>query len=151
SGFNTVPRLIIVKGVDEGKQVELTGGVCGVGRDATNQLKLHDTEVSRRHVEFRPIDGGYRVVDLGSANGTFLNNQPAKDAVLRSGDHVQVGQTVLVYSAGRPANQPPSDLADRISMITRQDVDISSAIVKTIAETEGSRILAKPEQAASTG
>jgi signal transduction histidine kinase len=143
-----VPRLIVIKGVDEGKQVELTGGVCGAGRDASNLLKLHDTEISRRHVEFRPVDGGYRVVDLGSANGTFVNNQPAKDTLLRSGDHVQIGQTIIVYSAGRPANQPASDLADRISMITRQDVDISSAIVKTIAEAEGSRILAKPEQAA---
>lgn len=142
-----MPRLIIIKGVDEGKQLDLSGGVCTVGRDPTNQLKLHDTEVSRRHAEFRPVDGGYRLVDLNSANGTFVNNQPAKDTILRSGDHVQIGQTILVYSAGRMTNTPSSDLADRISMITRQDVDISSAIVKTIAEAEGSRILAKPEQA----
>ena len=97
----TVPRLIVIKGADEGKQFELAGNVFGIGRDATNALRLHDTEVSRRHAEFRPVDGGYRIVDLNSANGTFINNQPVKDAVLRSGDHVQIGQTTLVYSAGR--------------------------------------------------
>lgn len=141
-----MPRLIVIKGADEGKQFELTGNV-GVGRDASNFLRLHDTEVSRRHAEFQAVEGGYRVVDVGSANGTFVNGQPAREAVLKSGDHVQIGQTILVYTAGRPASQAPSDLAEKINMITKHDVELSSAIVKTIAESEGSRILAKPDQA----
>ena len=143
-----MPRLIVIKGVDEGKQFELPASPCSIGREATNLLRLRDTEISRRHAEFRPCEGGYRVIDCGSANGTFVNNQPAKDVVLRSGDHIQVGQTTLVYSSGRNTSPPASDLADRINLIARQDVDISSAIVKTIAEAEGSRILARPESAA---
>jgi len=143
----TVPRLIVIKGADEGKQFDLTGSVLGVGRDATNQIRLHDTEVSRRHAEFREVEGGYSLVDVGSANGTFVNEQPVKDVPLQAGDRVQIGQTILVYSAGRSNGQGASDLADRISMIARQDVELSSAIIKTIGETEGSRILSKPEQA----
>jgi len=142
-----VPRLIVIKGADEGKQFDLTGSVLGVGRDATNQIRLHDTEVSRRHAEFREVEGGYSLVDVGSANGTFVNEQPVKDVPLQAGDRVQIGQTILVYSAGRSNGQGASDLADRISMIARQDVELSSAIIKTIGETEGSRILSKPEQA----
>jgi signal transduction histidine kinase len=143
-----VPRLIVIKGADEGKQFELSGTVFSVGRDKSNTICLHDTEVSRRHAEFHPADGGgYRVLDIGSANGTFVNNLLLKDAPLQSGDHVQIGQTIMVYTSGRGAAQSSSDLADRISMITRHDVELSSAIVKSIGETEGSRILAKPEQA----
>jgi len=142
-----VPRLIVIKGADEGKQFDLMGSVLGVGRDATNQIRLHDTEVSRRHAEFREVEGGYCLVDVGSANGTFVNEQPVKDVPLQAGDRVQIGQTILVYSAGRSNGQGTSDLADRISMIARQDVELSSAIIKTIGETEGSRILSKPEQA----
>jgi signal transduction histidine kinase/pSer/pThr/pTyr-binding forkhead associated (FHA) protein len=142
-----VPRLIVIKGTDEGKQFELDGSVLAIGRDATNQIRLHDTEVSRRHAEFREVEGGYSLVDIGSANGTFVNDQPVKEARLQSGDRVQIGQTIFVYSAGRSNGQGSSDLADRISMIARQDVELSSAIIKTIGETEGSRILAKPEQA----
>ena len=142
-----MPRLIVIKGADEGKQFDLTGSVLGVGRDATNQIRLHDTEVSRRHAEFREVEGGYSLVDVGSANGTFVNEQPVKDVPLQAGDRVQIGQTILVYSAGRSNGQGASDLADRISMIARQDVELSSAIIKTIGETEGSRILSKPEQA----
>jgi signal transduction histidine kinase len=148
-GSTAVPRLIVIKGVDEGKQFELTTSAMGIGRDRSNPICLHDTEVSRRHAEIHPIDGGeFRVLDVGSANGTFVNNLLQRDKVLQSGDHLQIGQTILVYSTGRPGAQAASsDLADRISMITRQDVELSSAIVKTIGEAEGSRILAKPDQA----
>ncbi len=142
-----MPRLTVIKGPDEGKQFELTDKALGVGRDKSNPICLHDTEVSRRHAEFHPIEGGgFRILDVGSANGTFVNNLLLREKLLQSGDHIQIGQTILVYSSGRPV-QPPSDLADRISMITRGDVELSSAIVKTINEAEGSRILAQPEQA----
>ena len=141
-------RLIVIKGADEGKQFELDGPVAGVGRDASNQVRLHDTEVSRRHAEFQRRDAGHTLVDVGSANGTFVNNQPVTEAVLRSGDHIQIGQSILVYSAGRNDGQTTTDLADRINMMSRQqDLEWSSAIIKTVAETEGSRILAQPEQA----
>jgi signal transduction histidine kinase len=142
-----VPRLIVIKGADEGKQFDLTAPVLGVGRDSTNPVRLHDTEISRRHAEFRQVEGGYQVVDVGSANGTYVNNQPVKAAQLQSGDHVRIGQTVLVYSASRRDSADGGDLADHISMITRHDLELSSAIIKTIGETEGSRILAQPEQA----
>jgi signal transduction histidine kinase len=142
-----VPRLIVIKGADEGKQFELQGDVLAAGRDAVNPVRLHDTEVSRRHAEFRQVNGGYSVVDVGSANGTFVNNQPVKEAVLQSGDQVRIGQTLLVYSAGRNDTASGGDLADRISMIARQEMELPSSVIKTIGETEGSRILAQPQEA----
>jgi signal transduction histidine kinase len=141
--------LIIIKGIDEGKQIDLAEPVISVGRDASNQCRLHDTEVSRRHAEFRQVGGDYQLVDVGSANGTFINNQKVTEAILRSGDHILIGQSILVYLTGRTTDGEPGDLADRISMITRQDVELSSAIIKTIGETEGGRILAQPNQAAT--
>ena len=104
-----MPRLIVIQGVDEGREFELRGPQLGIGRDAANPLHLHDTEVSRRHAEFRlTLDGGgYRLLDRGSANGVYVNGQPIKDAPLRAGDQIQIGQTVLVYSAeSDPANWP---------------------------------------------
>jgi signal transduction histidine kinase len=143
--------LIVIKGVDEGKQFELAGPQVGAGRDSSNRIRLHDTEVSRRHAEFVRTADGYRVVDRGSANGTFVNNESIQDVLLQPGDQIQIGQTTLVYSAGarEGAWEPPArgDLAEHISLITRQDLELPSAIVKSIGETEGSRILAHPEQA----
>jgi signal transduction histidine kinase/pSer/pThr/pTyr-binding forkhead associated (FHA) protein len=142
-----VPRLILVKGADEGKQFDLTQPVHTVGRDSGSSIRLVDTEVSRRHAEFRLVNGSYHLVDVGSANGSFVNGQPVKDTPLQPGDRVQIGQSVLLFS-GRSgdATKGGSDLAERISMITRHDMELSSAIIKTIGESEGSRLLAQPEQ-----
>jgi signal transduction histidine kinase/pSer/pThr/pTyr-binding forkhead associated (FHA) protein len=141
-----VPRLILIKGADEGKQFELSQPIHSVGRDSTSSIRLVDTEVSRRHAEFRLVNGGWHLVDIGSANGSFVNGEPVKDTPLQPGDRIQIGQSVLLFSIGRNSGKLDSDLAERISMITRHDMELSSAIVKTIGESEGSRILAQPEQ-----
>jgi signal transduction histidine kinase/pSer/pThr/pTyr-binding forkhead associated (FHA) protein len=139
--------LILIKGADEGRQFELTQAVHSVGRDSSSSIRLHDTEVSRRHAEFRLVNGAFCLVDVGSANGTFVNGQRIQDArFLEPGDRIQIGQTILVYSAGPTEAQENSDLADRIDVISRHDMELSSAIIKTIAESEGSRLLAQPEQ-----
>ncbi len=140
-------RLLVIKGADEGKQFELSDSPVSIGRDATNLIRLHDTEVSRRHAECRQVDGGFALVDIGSANGTFVNNQKIQQVMLQAGDHIGIGQTLLVYSTGRGvAAAEVSDLAEKISMITRSDLELSSAIIKTIGETEGSKILQQPDQ-----
>jgi signal transduction histidine kinase len=143
--------LIVIKGADEGKQFELTGDLLGIGRDASNRIRLTDTEASRRHAELVRSPEGYRILDVGSANGTYVNNLSVRDLLLEPADQIQIGQSVLVYSAGPAAGRtasPPAAtrLADQISLIARQDLELSSAIVKSIGEAEGSRILARPEE-----
>ena len=142
-----MPRLLVIKGADEGKQFDLTEPVVSLGRDAANHIRLHDTEVSRRHAEVRMSDTGFQLVDNSSANGTFVNNQKIMHVHLTAGDHIAIGQTVLVFSTGRDDGATPvGDLAEKISLITRADVELSSAIIKTIGESEGSRILLQPEK-----
>ena len=141
-------RLLVIKGADEGKQFELAHDIVSVGRDATNAIRLHDTEVSRRHCEFQPSGDQVVLVDKNSANGTFVNNAKINEVALQAGDHILIGQTVLVFSAAMAETpEDASDLAEKISLITRHDLELSSAIVKTISDTEGSRILAQPERA----
>jgi signal transduction histidine kinase len=141
-------RLLVIKGADEGKQFDLDLPTVSVGRDSSNTIRLHDTEVSRRHAELRCDAERFVIADKGSANGTFVNNQKIQEVDLRAGDLILIGQTVLVFSAGSAdASEEPDDLAEKISLITRHDLELSSAIVKTIADTEGSRILAQPEKA----
>jgi signal transduction histidine kinase len=137
----------VIKGADEGKQFDLATPTASIGRDNSNTIRLHDTEVSRRHAEFRCEADRCVLMDKGSANGTYVNNQKIQEVELHPGDHILIGQTVLVFSAGGGEAEEPDDLAEKISLITRHDLELSSAIVKTISETEGSRILAQPEKA----
>jgi len=141
-------RLLIIKGADEGKQFDLVEPIISVGRDGSNRIRLHDTEVSRRHAEFRRADDGYALFDVGSANGTFVNNQQVSEARLHAGDHVAIGQTLLVYSTGRKDKpHQAGDLAEQISLLPRDDLELSSAIVKAIGEGEASKILTQTENA----
>lgn len=142
-----MPRLLVIRGADEGKQFDLTETVVSLGRDASNAIRLHDTEISRQHAELRIVDGGFTLTDLGSANGTFVNNTRITQAPLHTGDHIAIGQTVLVFSTRRDdSTHHASGLAEKIDLITRSDVELSSAIIKSIGESEGSRILTHPEK-----
>ncbi len=143
-----MPRLIVVRGVDEGKQFELTGATVTVGRHSANAVALHDTQVSRRHLEVRATAAGYELFDLGSGNGTLLNGQPVQTAPLRSGDTVTVGQSVLMFTAGR--NEPTdaeNELTQRVRLHARPEQDLNSAIVRTVAADAGSQILSRPAAA----
>ena len=83
---NSVPRLIVIKGADQGKQFELDESTLSIGRDSTSKLRLHDTEISRRHAEIQRTPDGYRIVDVGSVNGTFVNDAQIKESALEPGD-----------------------------------------------------------------
>ncbi len=142
-----MPRLLIIKGADEGKQFDLAEAVVSLGRDAGNTIRLHDTEVSRRHAEVRHVPDGHELVDLSSANGTFINDRRIQRSELHAGDHIVIGQSVLLYSTGRDETAaPPVELVQQVNLISRTDLELSSAIISTIGEGEGSRILLQPER-----
>jgi hypothetical protein len=87
------PRLIAVQGTYMG-QVFPVGAEATLGRDPSNEVPLaDDSTVSRRHARIHVADGGYRVEDLGSSNGTFVNGGRVTDAPLRPGDEVSIGGT----------------------------------------------------------
>lgn len=147
-----MPRLIVTRGVDEGKQFELTAPTVTVGRHSANVVALHDTQVSRRHLELRASTaGGYDLHDLGSGNGTLLNGRPIDTAPLRSGDSITLGQTVLMFTAGK--NDPPpagAELTEKVKLLAAgSDPPLASAIVRSVAADVGSQILARPETASS--
>src|SRR6202008_3302870 len=67
-----------------------------------------------------------------------------------AGDQIHIGQSTLVFSlGGSDTAAETSDLAQRIRMIPRGELKRPSAIIKTIGKTEGSRILAQADKAAS--
>ncbi len=140
-----MPRLIVLRGVDEGKQFDVSGSAVTVGRHSSNAIALHDTQISRRHLELRPLAaGGFSVFDLGSGNGTLLNGQPVSSSPLRCGDQIALGQSILLYTAGR-ADTPANELTERVKLLGRSsDSDVLSAIVSRVGANAGSQILSQP-------
>ncbi len=138
--------LFVIQGADQGKRFEFMSSPMALGRDSSNAIRLHDTEISRRHAELRLEHDGYRVVDLRSANGTFVNDQPVDHSPLHSGDRIQLGQTVMLFHEGSVATR--RDLTARVDLLAKGSPDDRSAILKSIPSDEGSRVLKAPDATA---
>lgn len=82
-----------------GKHVPLRNGFV-IGRVAGCDLVIDDSKASRRHARIVVEAGVAEVEDLDSSNGTRLNDKPVTRRVLRDGDRIQIGATVLVYREG---------------------------------------------------
>jgi len=92
-----------------------------IGRDHVNDLVLNDFEVSRFHSEITTKDGqNHEIVDLGSANGTFVNGSRIKRQKLAIGDFVTAGGKTFVYNGGAledvSSDGGPSLVVDQISV-----------------------------------
>ena len=79
------------------KHLKLGNGPVSIGRQADNAIVLPDELTSRHHCVIEPWEGGFRIRDLGSANGTKLNDQKISTDVLDNGDVVQIGSVELRF------------------------------------------------------
>src|SRR6266446_1575531 len=116
------PRLIAISGIWKGTIFALTENEVSVGREASNTICLNELSVSRRHclIKSEATDLGhesdasspsvssdsgirsspqsrFKLIDLESFNGTFVNGIPVKEQLLAHGDQVAVGDVVLLF------------------------------------------------------
>ena len=133
-----MPSLFVIRGVDQGTRFELDQPVVGIGRDSSNVVKLHDTEISRRHAEIIRADDSYTVVDLESSNGTFVNGQRISQHRLDSGDHLQIGKTLILFTC--PSDESHGSAAEQIDISLDQDDDEGSRIIHSVTQEESNRL-----------
>jgi pSer/pThr/pTyr-binding forkhead associated (FHA) protein len=96
-----VGMLVVTRGPNSGSRFALDEPLVTAGRHPDSMIFLDDITVSRRHAEVRKVQGGYKVTDVGSLNGTYLNRQRVEEADLRDGDELQIGTFKLLFLAGR--------------------------------------------------
>jgi transcriptional regulator with GAF, ATPase, and Fis domain len=113
--------LRVVAGPNAGVGCPLELRRVRVGSDPDNDLVLSDAQVSRHHLELRVEDRGYRIVDLGSTNGTFLGGGRIREALLELGGTVRLGATSLRVEPGPSETKTvaPSDGFGRLVGGTR--------------------------------
>lgn len=91
----------------DGERIEVTCPVAVVGRHSEADLRIADPEISRRHCRFAFDNGVWRVRDLKSLNGVFLNNQPIDEATLYAGDRLRLGCVGILIEAATPMRLLP--------------------------------------------
>jgi hypothetical protein len=94
-------------GPTPGKRTELARRSLLLGRDPASDLPIEDVEISRRHARLIAQSGGYAIEDLGSMNGTFVNDERISTVItLKPGDRVRFGdQVTFVYEALAAADE----------------------------------------------
>jgi pSer/pThr/pTyr-binding forkhead associated (FHA) protein len=103
------------------REVPLDGRDIAIGRSPTCDVMLEDDQlVSRRHALLRYNGSEYTIVDLGSSNGTFLNEEEThEETPLRDGDLIGIGEYEILYSTSAPVSaddaQAPTQVTQDIS------------------------------------
>ncbi|HEX2954483.1 MAG TPA: FHA domain-containing protein [Bacillota bacterium] len=92
-------HLIVISGSDRGRDFLLVPASLSIGRKEDAFIRLTDYKVSREHasLQYRSRDERFVLEDLGSTNGTFLNERRIRREMLRSGDLIKVGETTLQF------------------------------------------------------
>ena len=109
-----VPSLIVHQGANPGRSVPLSKDRLTIGRSEHADLPFPDTKLSREHAEFIRRDGAWRIRDLASRNGTFLNGRKLGDeaVALTVGDRITLGLVELEFVTSAQASAQPAPAAE---------------------------------------
>jgi two-component system, cell cycle response regulator len=92
--------LIIIRGTPQGHRFFLTQDEMTIGRDPIADIQIQDPSISRKHAKLTKEEGQVRLTDMGSSNGTFVNDKrvpPSQSVVLAKEDMVKLGSSILKY------------------------------------------------------
>lgn len=143
--------LFVVRGRDQGRHFPLDLTPTRIGRDAACDIRLLDSEASRTHAELRPDRGGrFQLVDLQSSNGTLVNGDPIVERWLVSGDRIEIGGTLLIFT-GAGQSGSTSGESGRAAGRPRHDVEIvpQTAVDDQTIRGDASRIISSVAGAAA--
>lgn len=99
----------VVQGPDMGLEVMIDDASPArvlVGKSPLCDVRLHDPEVSRRHLSMRPTDKALELLDLGSTNGTTVNGVLVREVMLVGGEAIRLGSTVMKVARVQAGDAP---------------------------------------------
>jgi pSer/pThr/pTyr-binding forkhead associated (FHA) protein len=99
--LNVIPpdsaSLVVRSGPQAGDRFDLHGKVTRLGRHPDSEISLDDISVSRRHAEIEQQESEYVLRDMGSMNGTYVNQRRVDSVVLAQGDEILIGRFRLIF------------------------------------------------------
>jgi two-component system, cell cycle response regulator len=93
--------LVVIYGLDLGRKFDLKRNEIIIGRSSKADICVDQEAVSRNHAQITNTKKGVRIKDLGSTNGTFINDEAVEgEREMRNGDLVKIGRTIFKFIAG---------------------------------------------------
>ncbi len=104
-------RLMVLTGPEAGRSWPVTGGIITIGRGQNNLVSLPHPSVSRVHAQLVVQPTGIYMQDVGSSNGASVNGETlVAPRLLYDGDHIQIGDILLIIKIDAEAPAAPEDL-----------------------------------------
>lgn len=92
--------LVVIYGMDLGKKYNLDRPTMVVGRSSKADIQIDQEAVSRNHCKLLNTGKSLMLRDLGSTNGTYVNDELVDEYVLRDGDLIKVGRCIFKFLSG---------------------------------------------------
>ena len=90
--------VLVQRDCDEDKLVlELNDNEIIIGRQTDCGIAIRDLKISKHHARVLKKGPYYKLEDMGSMNGTFINGSKIRAAILKNGDRVRLGESILIY------------------------------------------------------
>jgi len=97
TSYQISARLYMLAGTQQGREYPLVDRKTTIGRGINNDIVISDPQTSRRHVEIIFENGIYTAIDLGSANGFYVNEHQTQRATLKDGDIITIGLVRMAF------------------------------------------------------
>jgi transcriptional regulator with GAF, ATPase, and Fis domain len=138
------PRLVAVNGTRKGATFPLSVEETTIGRESASAVWLNHASVSRRHCVIRQENDTFKVFDLDSYNGTFVNGIPTKEQVLAHADQLRVGNVELLFLIEEGDDTPSGQLVrwDDSNPLTQSAKELRP---ETLLQNTEQSLIAAPE------
>jgi pSer/pThr/pTyr-binding forkhead associated (FHA) protein len=93
--------VVVHRGANKGSRFLIAQDRVSIGRSPESEIFLDDVTVSRTHAVIERKGSIFSLTDLGSLNGTYINNQSLKSTPLICGDEIQIGKFHLIFISAR--------------------------------------------------
>lgn len=135
------PSLFVLRGREQGQRFYLDLPLVCIGRHRKNDIQLQDTEVSRRHAQIVTQNEKFYLEDLGSVNGTNINDERIEKRELIGGDRILLGKTLLLFTDDSSQNvekeTPNVKITDQSSVYSIPKIVSSAAEASSVFEEAG--------------
>ncbi|MEK6234718.1 MAG: FHA domain-containing protein, partial [Planctomycetales bacterium] len=122
--------LQVLDGADRGRVFNNLTTPVTIGREEGNTIQLNDERVSRFHLKIQEDQGRLVLTDLQSTNGTKVNGEDMQLRILRFGDMVTVGRSVLLFGSRE-------QIAERLQNLRQDNEEGHSDDARMTIDTEG--------------
>jgi GAF domain-containing protein len=123
-----MPFLLIKGGPEKGRLYEVGSAPVTLGRDKNQTIQILDQGVSRGHAEIFKLGELYIIRDIQSTNGTFVNHERIEEEVLKDGDEILIGNTLIRFEETRSSETVETAAAsesDDIEAMSITSVELS--------------------------